>query len=94
MKRSSKIPNRKASANMWWIIIGAVIALVVMIVLLFMFTDKSGDVGRGITDCVSKGGSCDYDEGDCKVAEGTPTKAFTCDDNTICCFGAKNTGEN
>jgi len=50
--------NRKADANMWWIIIGAVIALVVMIILMVMFTGKSGKLEGGLLDCQSKGGSC------------------------------------
>jgi len=50
--------NKKADANMWWIIIGAVIALVVMIILMVMFTGKSNKLEGGLLDCQSKGGSC------------------------------------
>jgi hypothetical protein len=50
--------NKKASANMWWIIIGAVIALVVMIVLMVMFTQKTAGLETGISACEGKGGLC------------------------------------
>jgi len=56
---------KKANANMWWIIIGAVVALVVMIVLMVMFQDKSQRVSIGLLDCESKGGTC-TDTPDCK----------------------------
>jgi len=84
---------KKASANMWWIIIGAVIALIVMIVLLVMFTGKSGTLEKGILDCESKGGTC-MDKGmeqtTCKDKGGTVSSAFTCtkenDKERFCCF--------
>jgi len=50
--------NKKASANMWWIIIGAVIALVVMIILMVMFSGKSNKLESGLSGCESKGGIC------------------------------------
>ena len=49
---------KKASANMWWIIIGAVIALVVMIILMVMFTGKTQPLEQGLSDCEGKGGVC------------------------------------
>ena len=49
---------KKASANMWWIIIGAVIALVVMIILMVMFTGKTQPLEKGLSSCESKGGVC------------------------------------
>jgi len=77
---------------MWWIIIGAVIALIVMIVLLVMFTGKSGTLEKGILDCEGKGGTCfAYDSpqptfeqkvatenSKCKDGGGTISSAFTC----------------
>ena len=50
--------NSKGDANMWWIIIGAVVALVVMIVLMVMFTGKSNKLEGGLSACDSKGGKC------------------------------------
>ena|SRR3989338_1395493 len=49
---------KKGSADMWWIIIGAVIALVVMIVLMVMFAGKTGGLESGLSDCEGKGGLC------------------------------------
>ncbi|MBS3126833.1 hypothetical protein J4228_01560 [Candidatus Woesearchaeota archaeon] len=51
--------NRKADANMWWIIIGMAMALLVMILLLIMFREQKGKAELGLFDCESKGGSCD-----------------------------------
>ncbi len=76
---------------MWWIIIGAAIAMVVMIVLLVFFTGSSGDLQRGILDCKGKGGKCiDPITGNC---DGTKTTAFKCGPNSelkggTCCIGS------
>ena len=80
---------RKASANMWWIIIGAVIALVVMIILMVMFTSKSGRLEGGLLDCESKGGSCLTEDG-CESIQGTISRAFECNQGpaVICCFSS------
>jgi hypothetical protein len=87
------INMKRASANMWWIIIGAVIALVVMLVLLVMFTGKTGTLERGLLDCTSKGGEC-VKRSDCG-APNTISSAFTCEStplpapqvgNAVCCF--------
>ena len=83
--------NRKADANMWWIIIGAVIALIVMIVLMTIFTGGTTKVGKGLLDCEGQGGSCDFSTVQlCKDAEGTPSKSFECPgkpEDYPCCFG-------
>ncbi len=49
---------KRGDANIWWIIIGAIIALVVVIVLLVMFTGKSQLLERGLGECEGKGGIC------------------------------------
>ncbi|MBI2665006.1 hypothetical protein HYX12_00090 [Candidatus Woesearchaeota archaeon] len=82
---------KKAGAEMWWIIIGAVIALVVMIILMVMFTDKTGGVSRGLLDCESKGGTCTNSNAEqCKTAGGTPSGTFSCSESSnpsgYCCF--------
>ena len=78
---------RRASANMWWIIIGAVIALIVMVVLLAMFAGTSSDVQTGILDCSSKGGTCSDTPEHCKtVLKGNVVKTFTCPGEQVCCF--------
>ncbi len=81
---------------MWWIIIGAVVALVVMIVLIVMFTGRGTKLEQGLLDCQSKGGRCDYSTPDlCRAAKGTPSMAFDCPDTTSpCCFGVKDVNTN
>ena len=79
--------KKKASANMWWIIIGAVIALVVMIILMAMFTDKSGSVANAIGECSANGGVCtEFDS--CPLTS-VKTSAFSCpQEKQDCCVGA------
>ncbi len=74
---------------MWWIIIGAVIALVVMIVLMVLFTGKTSALEGGLLDCASKGGQC-VSEADCTTSGGTVSRTFQCEDNALkCCFLTK-----
>ena len=90
MKMKMNLFNKKASANMWWIIIGAVIALVVMIILMVMFTEKSGKLEMGLSSCEGKGGECVVKGGVCP--EGTlPATLFDCKDSAKpkCCLGTK-----
>jgi len=79
---------KRASANMWWIIIGAVIALVVMIILMVMFTGKSAKLESGLSGCESKGGICvpNSDNGCPKGSLSATT--FDCKSNSeLCCLG-------
>lgn len=80
---------------MWWIIIGAVIALVVMIVLMVMFTGKSNTLQGGLLDCTSKGGSCGKTQVECTSAAvgGTWSEVFECSGQKGCCFESKKVGE-
>lgn len=82
---------KKASANMWWIIIGAVIALVVMLILLTLFTDSSQKISKGLLSCEDKGGICDFTSNECRARDGSISFAFSCPEeqkNTgkVCCF--------
>ena len=80
---------KRASANMWWIIIGAVIALVVMIILMVMFTGKSGKLESGLSGCESKGGICvpNSDNKGCPKGSLSAT-TFDCKSNSeLCCLG-------
>lgn len=78
--------NRKADANMWWIIIGAVIALVVLVVLMVIFTGRTGNLERGLSECEGKAGFC-IDGGSC--AKNTlKTTAFDCKEGYVCCIGS------
>ena len=80
---------KKGDANMWWIIIGTVIALVVLIVLMGIFTGKSGKLESGLLSCEGKGGRCEA-TGTCKGKGGTVSAAFECPPATPeCCFGLK-----
>jgi len=87
---------------MWWIIIGAVIALVVMIILMVMFTGKSNKLEIGLMSCEGKGGTC-LTKTVCKSEQysGTVSIAFDCppelnapvtiteENKKFCCFTEK-----
>ncbi len=79
---------RKGSTEMWWIIIGAVIALVVLIILLVLFTGKTGGLEKGLTECEGKGGVC-TNSGTKECPGNTLTStSFVCSDpGAICCLG-------
>lgn len=72
---------------MFWIIIGAVIALVVMIVLLVMFAGKTGKLEGGLSSCESKGGICVGEEVSCPASTLT-SSVFDCKETgKKCCLG-------
>jgi hypothetical protein len=72
-----KFPNKAGSANMWWIIIGAIMALVVMIILMIIFSGGTEKANMGLFDCASKGGACKSPE-KCESEGGTESIAFGC----------------
>jgi len=90
---------------MWWIIIGAVIALVVLIILMVMFTGKTSLLEQGLISCDSKGGTCVSCQpsiggigGDCNtVCKNLPggsysySSVFNCipKESMGCCIGTK-----
>jgi hypothetical protein len=76
---------KKGDSSMWWIIIGAVLALVVMIVLMIMFTGKTSGVEQGLSECSSKGGECMLPS-ECKLKGGISSSTFTCSGEDVCCF--------
>ncbi len=82
---------KKASANIWWIIIGAVVALVVLIVILVIFTSKAGELEKGLLSCQNKGGDCQpQKDNSCEDVCGESqrfTGAFTCPGDGCCCIG-------
>ena len=71
---------KRASAQVWWIIIAAIVALIVMFVLVKLFTDTTGDVRVGLLDCSSKGGEC------LENCAGSSQKVFKCPTGKVCCF--------
>jgi hypothetical protein len=78
--------TRKGSANIWWIIIGAVMAILVLFVLLFIFTDQIDDANTSLSDCKSKGGKCET-IGECP-AKTLPSNLLKCAEKTKeCCIG-------
>jgi hypothetical protein len=77
---------KRASANIWWIIIGAVIALVVMVILMVMFTSRTQPLEQGLTGCESKGGVCVNEGEDCPQNTFS-SSAFTCNPGG-CCIGS------
>lgn len=62
---------------MWWIIIGAIMALVVMIILMVIFSGGTDKANTGLFDCTGKGGTCGTIE-ECKAKEGTESAVFSC----------------
>ena len=81
---------KRASANMWWIIIGAVIALVVMIILMVMFTGKGTKLESGLSDCEGKGGICIGSTLKCPAGSLESSTAFECNVGK-CCIGLPKT---
>ena len=78
---------KKADANIWWIIIGAVIALVVLVVLLVIFTKSTGKLESGLSGCESKGGICVSTGSSCPQ-NSLKSSAFDCIGGKDCCLGA------
>ena len=77
--------NQKGGANMWCIIIGAVLALVVLVVLVFMFTDNTDRVKVGLSACY--GGEC-LTKFEC--GNGTINPSIECPTTgEFCCVGGK-----
>ena len=75
---------KRASANIWWVIIGAAIALVVLVVLIVTFTKATNPVIIGLSDCQNKGGLCSLD----RCPQGTTkTSVFSCSQGATCCLG-------
>lgn len=48
----------KKGMEMWWIIIGAVLAMVVLVFFIYMFTSQGGRAIQVIEGCSEKGGQC------------------------------------
>jgi hypothetical protein len=61
---------KRGVGNVFWIIIAAIIALVVMVILLSIFSNQTGDFQDDLESCLLKGGTCSTE---CigQVVEGT-----------------------
>jgi len=79
--------TKKGDASMWWIIIGAVLALVVMIILMVLFTGKTRPLDQGLSDCNSKGGICVAARTLCPQ-NSLKSSVFSCDQGGECCVGS------
>lgn len=77
---------KRASADIWWIIIGAVIALIVMIVMMMIFTGKTQPLAQGLSNCEGKGGVCVGVGNDCPLNT-IKVITFDCKENKECCLG-------
>ena len=81
--------RKKAEANMWWIIIGMVMALVVLIIVLVFFTDRQATLNLELFNCESKGGDClpeDTANSVCKSQNGKISTTFGCPQKSKCCI--------
>ena len=78
--------RKKASADVWWVIIGAVIALIVLIVLLVSFTGRTQTVSQELASCEGKGGIC-FSSQPCPGGT-LKTTAFSCPGEGKCCYGS------
>ena len=82
--------NNKGQSNMFWIIIGAVLALVVMIILLLLFTGKTNTLEDGVSGCAGKGGHC---RSSCPADELSAPFDCPVGDEDVCCIGFGNNPE-
>ncbi len=82
--------SKKASADIWWIIIGAVIALVVLIIIMVIFTSKTTPLSQELGNCKSKGGLCMPINENCPQYT-LPTTTFSCGETGKCCIGPAKT---
>ncbi len=78
--------KKRGDANIWWIIIGAVIALVVLIVMMLIFTGKTQPLQQGLSNCEGKGGICVPSNDGCP-RNTLSASAFDCDSGGKCCIG-------
>ena len=83
--------NKKAQANTFWIVIGAVIAMIVLVVLLLMFTGKTSLLEGSLVDCEAKGGVC---QSECPKGTLKQTIFECAEANTGCCIGSGNNKTN
>ena len=79
---------KKAQANMFWVIIGAVLAIIVLVVLVYFFGRGTEKVALGLSECESKLGKC-VSKDICEKDGGSVTGLFECSQGEVCCFGLK-----
>ena len=53
--------DNKGDASIFWIIIGAVLALAILVILISIATNRVGVFNTDIQQCVFRGGTCQAD---------------------------------
>ncbi len=79
------IDGKRAQGTEFWIIIGAALALIVLVVVLMVFTRTSGTVQQGLLSCESKQGQCLAVNTPCPAGK-IESSTFTCPQNYHCCL--------
>ena len=75
--------NNKSQGISITVIVAAVLALTVLIVLIAIFSAKSGLFTKGVNDCQSKGGKC-VAENECGLG-----KLYICPgEGEVCCLSS------
>jgi hypothetical protein len=91
--------DKKAQGRTFWIVITAVIALVVLVVVLMIFTGKIWMLDTELMNCESKGGECipltaENCAKSCEAIGKSHSSLFTCpSEGECCCLGVKESGE-
>ncbi len=73
--------NKKAFQMSLSVIISAILALIVLVSVSYVFTDIFGEGATQLRSCDSRNGIC-VSEGDCQ----TMTITGKCPDEKVCCF--------
>ncbi len=79
------MPSR-GSTNTIGIVVGAAIALVVLVVLLLMLTNGATDFNQGVSACERNGGICSQAGLGCPQLM-LPAPTFECSQEEKCCVG-------
>jgi len=80
--------SKKADVN--WIIVGFVLALIVLAITAYIFWSKSKSseqAATGILDCKARGGNC-YSES-AKTGQGVCFKGMGCKEGEYCCIASE-----
>lgn len=63
-------------------IVSFALLLIILVVMLYLVSDKLGATKRDVNSCETKGGECVRNAGECDAG----TAAFECPDNMVCCL--------
>lgn len=62
------------------LIVMAIIALLVLVIIIYLFSTQSGRTAKGFTGCAERGGTCENKQ---PAATGSSVLSGDCPDNTI-----------